>query len=300
MSYDDRVRFAIALVLLAACTDDPPAADPYSCIAGGGGGCFQLPSFRVEAADDAGTFVDPNFNCAPFEPTDLGHVAIAGSSLELFSDAPVPFVRVEMFSDLAMASRLADVESDENGAFMADIQNASSLVHWRTTADGQLPVLHANRVVATTIADFQVRSITRMRVSQLLGEVGDQFLPNKSQVFGEAYDCSGNHLMNVIANVAPSTGKNGSRLFEPGVRIYYQTDGLASRYGRRTLLHQTTPRGGFAATNLSPGHHFVQIWGFPTDADLVKGSPGLKLLAESEILVPDTEHVVVTTEYGRL
>jgi len=291
------VRIAIAFLIVAACTDDPPAADPYACIAGGGGACFQLPSFRLEAADDVGTLLDPDLGCAPFESTDLGPLAITGSSTELFTADPAPNVRVEMFADLATSARLADVESDGSGAYTADVANARSIVYWRTTGDGRLPVVHEHRLVA---ADFNVSSVTKPQVSQLLGDVGDQFLPNKSQVFGWAYDCAGHHLMNVIANIAPSSGKNGSRLFEPGVRVYYQTDGLSRFYGRRTELHQTTPKGGFAATNLAPGHHFIQLWGFPSDAELVQGNIGLKLLSESEIIVPDGENVVVATEYGRL
>jgi hypothetical protein len=294
------VRFAIALLVLAACTDDSPAADPYQCIAAGGGGCFQLPSTRVQAAADDGTLYDPVLDCAKYEPSALGPLTLQGESIDMFSGEPLPTVRVEMFSDVALSARLADVTSESDGHFTTDIASTPSLVFVRTTADGQHPVVRFYRRIDTSFVDaFDVESTTKAELSSQLMTAGDQYLPGKSQLVGDVADCAGNHLMNVIANIAPSTGKNGSRLFEPGVRTYYMSD-FDRRWLRRTQGSQTTPKGAFLATNLAPGHHFVQIWGFPTDADLVLGSPGLKLLSEDEIIVPDTESALLVDAYGRL
>ena len=294
------MRFAIALLLVAACTDEGPAADPYNCIAAGGGACFQLPSFRVEAAGDDGTLYDPVLDCAPYESAALGPLTLQGESVALFTGDPISTVRVEMFSDAAMSARLADVESEVDGHYTADIASTPSLVFVRTTADGRHPLLQFYRRVDAGSADsFDVETTTKADISAALMGAGDQYLPGKSQLFSTVYDCAGHHLMNVIGNIAPSTGKNGSRLFEPGVRTYYMSD-FDRSFLRRTKGSQTTPQGAFLATNLAPGHHFVQVWGFPTDADLVKGSPGLTLLAEDEIIVPDTESALVLSQYGRL
>jgi hypothetical protein len=293
------VRFAIALLVVAACTDEGPAANPYQCIAGGGAGCFQLPTFRVEAADSTGVLHDPVLDCAAFAPSPLGPLTINGATTDLFTGDVLPAVRVESFSDLALAARLVDVESDAEGAYTADIANAPNLVFERTTADGRIPTLRLYRRIDASTTRLDVVTTTKVDISAALVAAGDQFLPGKSQVMANIKDCAGNNLMNVIANIAPSTGKNGSRLFEPGVRVYYQSD-FDKTFLRRTVASQTTPEGAFLATNLAPGHHFVQVWGFPTDQDLVVGSPALKLLAEDEIIVPDTESAIVTTEYGRL
>lgn len=246
-----------------------------------------------------GVLHDPALDCAAYAQAPLGALTMNGATTDLFTADVLPGVRVESFSDVALAARLLDVESDAEGAYTADVANAQNLVFERTTADGRIPTLRLYHRIDPASSRFDVVSTTKADVSAALVAAGDQFLPGKSQVFASIQDCAGNHLMNVIANIAPSTGKNGSRLFEPGVRVYYQSN-YDKQYLRRTVASQTTPEGGFLATNLPPGHHFVQVWGFPTDQDLVIGSASLKLIAEDEIIVPDTESTIVTTEYGRL
>src|SRR5262249_6528888 len=118
-------------------------------------------------------------------------------------------------------------------------------------------------------------------------------------VFGTALDCNGNRLVNVVVNVSQTTGVNGTRLFEAGVKTYYSAEGMDYAFARRTQLMQTTSFGGYAIANLAPGHHYVQIWGYPTEADVAKGSTALVLLGEEEIVVPTTETGFIVPVYGR-
>ena len=60
---------------------------------------------------------------------------------------------------------------------------------------------------------------TRANIAGVIQSVGDSFLPDKSQVIGTALDCNGNKLVNVVANISPSSAANGARAYEAGVEI---------------------------------------------------------------------------------
>ncbi|HUS32240.1 MAG TPA: hypothetical protein VMZ53_27255 [Kofleriaceae bacterium] len=291
------MRFAIALLIVAACGDEGPVADPYQCVASGGEACFELPSYRIRAADPMGVLAEPALDCAPFSPSSLGDATFSGHTADYASI--VGDVRVEVFSDVAMTDSLAAVQSDADGVFSADIAAMPNQMFVRTTADGRLPTLRLYQRFDVAPTGYYATTLADADVTSMLAGPGDRRLPGKSQLRGIVNDCAGKRLINVVANIAPSSGKNGWRLFEPGVRTYYQSD-FDGSFLRRTVGSQTTPAGIFLATNLAPGHHFVQVWGFLTDEDLMLGSLGLKLLAEDEIVVPDADSVVVTHEYARL
>ena len=140
-----------------------------------------------------------------------------------------------------------------------------------------------------TTDGFDAPTTTTEDMTALVRRVGDKIMPNKSVLITHIRDCNGNRLLNTIINVAPATGRNGSRLFEPGVRTYYYGDELM----RRTQLAQTTRASSAVATNLSPGRQLVQLWGFPTQAAELQGATGLKLLAEVEVVVPDGQNAIL-------
>jgi len=201
-----------------------------------------------------------------------------------------------------MTAVLFDTVSGTEGMWTASA-SVPSLAFARTTKAGQLPLqfLYGRVDINDATHDmFNFSSATKSQVASLIELVGDRFLPGKSQLASAAVDCLDNKLVNVIGNVAPASGKNGSRLFEPGVRVYYGIAGPLPILGRRTELIQTTTSGTIAFTNLAPGKHYVQLWGFPTTDDLAKGTVGLKLLDEKEILVPDGDGGILMPLNGRL
>ena len=297
------MRVLLIGVSLAGCTDDP-AADPYACMAAGGEACFQLPTDVVGAADVDGVSIAPIIVCDGYEVvTSPSPIAFSGHVLDFgTTDTYLPDVRIEAFADVGLTSKVLDVTSDAEGAWTATF-NAPSLAFGRTTAAGQLPVhfMYGRIDVNDPVQDmFDVQSATRLQIASSIEVAGDRFLPGKSQVAARALDCYGNRLTNVIGNIAPASGKNGSRLFEPGVRSYYGLDGALPVLGRRTEVFQTTKAGILGFANLAPGHHFVQLWGFPDDAALAQGSIGLKLLDEKELIVFDEESAFLVELDGRL
>lgn len=292
----------VLLLGVLGCTDDGPSADPYRCVAAGGEGCFELPTDVVSAADSYGVTVLPVLDCGPYEvATSGGALSLAGHVVNPQQMA-VPGVRIEAFSDMTLTSRLFDVTSDGDGAWSANT-TVSNLAFIRTTADGQLPLHTMYRRIdinVTTHDMFDVQTATKPQVASVFEVVGDRYLPGKSQLTAVAYDCAGNKLVNVIANIAPASGKNGSRLFEPNVRTYYGVDGDDPVLARRTELAQTSTSGLIGIANISPGMHYVQLWAYPDAAALTRGSVALKLLAEHELFIADVEAFYSMPLYGRL
>ncbi len=299
------MRHAIALlVVLAGCADDTPEADPYRCMAAGGASCFELPANPITAADELGRPAVPDLDCGPYEiHTSGAPVMLAGTTRNAYDRRQVPLVHVEAFADLAMTSLLGEAISDEVGAYTLTIDAMPSQLFLRTSATGALPLhsLYERADVAIREHDrVDLVTASRADVAGALELVGDGFLRGKSQVTGVAYDCHGNRLVNVIANVAPTSAAAGPRAFEPGVRMYYAIDRTTPALARRNHLAQTSSAGSFTATNVASGRHYLQLWGFLSESALDDGAEGLVLLGEAEIVVPPTEAGLLVAVHARL
>ena len=294
----------VLLLGLLGCDDDGPAADPYRCVAAGGEGCFELPTDVVAAADATGTIIQPALDCGPYEVvTSASPLMFSGRVVDLQDrDTAVAGVRIEAFADMELTSPLFTTTTDADGAYSVTT-SVPNEAFARTSADGKLPLHFMYRRIDINVAVhemFDFHAATKQQLASVFEPVGDRYLPGKSQLTAVAYDCAGNKLVNVIANVAPASGKNGSRLFEPNVRTYYGIDGETQTLGRRTEIMQTSSSGMIGVSNISPGMHYVQLWGFPDAASLTRGSIALKLVAEQPLFVADTEAGYSLPLYGRL
>ena len=294
----------VLFAALVACSDDEPAADPYKCMAAGGGGCFEMPTKPIAAADANGNAATPVLDCAPYEVTS-GPVTFTGQTVNLLNKAATPAVKVEVFGDLQLTLPAGNATSDDAAAYSLAIDPMPSQSFWRTTSAANLPLYFAYKRVDVTNPQQDMHDVvtaTRANIGGILASVGDSFLIDKSQIFGTAYDCNGNRLVNVIANVAPNSGANGSRVFETGVKIYYyalDTQNMVALH-RRTQAAMTSSPGSFVATNVATGKHYLQIWGYPSEAALAEGSAALELIGEVELAVPSMETAQFTSVYGRL
>jgi hypothetical protein len=299
------MRWVAALALsLWGCDDNGPLADPYRCIAAGGEGCFELPTDVIGAATPEGVPTMPVLDCGPYViEQSAGSLMFSGLTVDLLDmEQALGTVRIEAFADLAFGTKLFDTTSDDVGAWSASA-SVPSEAFARTTAPGALPLLflYGRIDINDPVHDmFDFQTATREQVESVVELVGDRFLPGKTQVAVLTEDCVGNRLVNVIANIAPASGRNGTRLFEPGVRVYYGIEGAIPILARRTELSQTSTSGSLALTNVAPGKHYVQLWGFPTAAAIPQGHIGLELLDEKEIQVPDGDNGILMPLHGRL
>lgn len=254
-------------------------------MASGGNACFELPTTIVEAVDVADNPVSPVFDCAPLVQQPVSGAMLDGHTVDFATRMPMPNIEVQMFEDLALASQVTTFSNE-----YAEVTAAPSvsLMHWRTLGDDRLPTLDLYKPM---LDGFDAFTTTKADITALVTSVSDKFAPGKSQLVTSIRDCNGSRLMNTIINVAPATGRNGSKLFEAGVRTYYFAD--TGMPARRTQLAQTTRESRALATNLAPGRHLLQLWGFTEQADVLEGSLGLSLLAEVELVLPDGEHAVL-------
>jgi hypothetical protein len=296
-------RIVIPFVALLGCSNDEPSADPYECIASGGQGCFEMPDDALYAVDGNGNVVPAVLDCDPYpiisstSPVDLG-----GATTDLFGSVPtVDGVRVQAFSDVGLIAQVFDVTSDSSGGWNVSLASMPSLAFTRVTKPGNLDVqsLYVRLDVTQSSQSMNVPTATKTEVADTLASTGDRFAAGHSQLFAIAYDCAGNHLASAIVNVSTTSAKNGTRLFEPGVRAYYSTAADASKYARRTQLHQTSGTSGIVVANIQPGMHFVQLWGFLMPRDLAYGESALKLVAEYPIVTFDGEAALVMPLYTR-
>lgn len=256
-------------------------------MAAGGSRCFDVPSTIVEALDVADNPVTPALDCAPPSAIPLGDVTIAGHTIDFVTRAPLPEIGVQIFEDISRSAPSVDTISDPY-AELRVTSSLPSIAHWRTHGDGRLPFL---QVYLPTKDRFDAITTTKADITALVTSVSDRIWPGKSQLIAHIRDCDGNRLLNTIINIAPATGRNGSKLFEDGVRTYYYAD--SGMPARRTQLAQTTRESAAFATNIPPGRHFVQLWGFTTQADVAQGALGLDLLAELEVVMPEGESAML-------
>jgi hypothetical protein len=295
---------SVLLLVLAGCGDGEPSADPYACMAAGGAACFQLPASTIAAADALGKPAQAALHCSPYEVhTSVAPVTFSGRTVNSFERTMTPLVHVEAFADLGLTSLLGETISDEVGAYELTIGTMPSQLFVRTTATGALPMhllYQRTDPAVTQHAMFELATASRDDVATSLALVGDRFAIGKSQVTGIAYDCDGNRLVNVIANLAPESAAIGHRTFEPDVRTYYIADRASPALARRVDLAQTTIAGSFTATNVAPGRHFVQLWGFVSESAVADGADGLTLLGEAELAVPATETGLLVAVHARV
>jgi len=302
----------IALVMcVVACGDDSNNADPYKCVAAGGDACFEYPTARVEAADPI-SFASkaPDLTSCPamYEIQTIPSITFTGHTFTLFGNNAIAAARFEIFQNLNLTGSLADVTSDDGttdpdltGSYTVTVDNMPSQVFLRTSKSGFLPLVFLYQrfdPAATALDPYDAKLATRTDISMLFENVSDAFIMGKTQVIGHATDCNGNNLVNVVANVSTSSAIGSPRTYEVGVRTYYAEEGLELRLARRTMMMQTGTSGRFAASNLSAGRHFIQIWGYLTDADVAMGGKGLSLLGEQEIIATSIESAQIVPLYG--
>lgn len=290
------MRWTTALaVSVLGCSDDGPAADPYKCVSAGGDACFQMPTDVVYATDAGGAIVEPMLDCEPYEPS-FSAGTLSGLTVDAFdSEQTIGGVELLGFRDLELTDGMFDVISAEDGSWAASVVELPRRSFAVSRRPGALDVHVLYREVDTAQSPASLRfpTATREQLSSLLATAGDQFLPGTTQVLAFATDCAGQPLGNVIANSAPVSARAGSRLFDPGVRIYYRVEGTAPVLARRTMQWQTASAGSLSIANLSPGTHYIQLWGFRTPNDVLYEADGIELLAEYPIETFEGEAAVV-------
>lgn len=111
---------------------------------------------------------------------------------------------------------------------------------------------------------------------------------------GAMRDCQGREVSNAVATVSSTMGTVAHLT---GAETFYFSAGSSSLPVRHTQSPTTNKDGLFVVLGLPPqtAPAFIQVWGFPTAADLAMGAAGLKLL--SELPSPVEANAVITGSF---
>lgn len=139
----------------------------------------------------------------------------------------------------------------------------------------------------------KIQSVSVGTASALPALIGQTRKPGTGVVAGALRDCKQHEISNFIATVSTTQG-TATRL--EGAETYYfsPTVGLPDRHTRQPAA---SADGLFMTVQIpSAPTAYVQMWGYPTQADLTAGT--LKLIAELQVpVIPDT---AVTGSYEPL
>jgi len=168
---------------------------------------------------------------------------------------------------------------------------------YKMTSDESLPTLLLNQTLTSPTTTPQsvsaIQSVSTATGATLPALIGVSRTPGTGVLAGAVRDCNGDEISNFIATVSST---KGTVTHLEGVDTYYFSSsvGLPVRHSQQALASKD---GLFMAIEMNPTTTaYVQVWGYPTQADL--DGDQLKLIAELQTqVIADT---VITGSYEPL
>lgn len=296
-----QLRLTIALTPLlaaaaAACGDgDKPEPDAPAVDIG-----FNKPAAALKA----------NANKAELGPADLGCLGMPTSDrATILAVALSTTVRDFFQPDTLMvgavvtAFRAADVAqpfdtqtADAQGKVTVTIPVGTKRFGFKMTHKDALDTLLLNQIADPGMAAQSITSIdtissgTAAALSAFIGKIRS---PGTGVLAGAMRDCAGHDLSNFVATVSSTPG-TATPL--SGADAYY-FDPQSGYPAKHKLLEAGSSDGLFMVIELAPAPTaYVQVWGYPTDADLAAG----RLALIAELAAPVIADTVITGSYEPL
>jgi hypothetical protein len=195
------------------------------------------------------------------------------------------------------ATPLSMATGDGTGKLVINAPVGLKRFGFKMTADGSINTLLVNQIFKddlpahTKPAELQI--VSTGTANALPALIGQTRTPGLGVIAGALRDCQGREISNFIATVSSTKGIT-TRV--EGAPTYYFSPTLKTP-ARSKAQPTSSANGLFMVIEIPPqASTFVQMWGYPTDADLAAGS--LKLIAELQ--VPVIGETVVTGSYEPL
>lgn len=187
--------------------------------------------------------------------------------------------------------------SDGTGNLLIDVPTGTKRFGFKMKADGSMDTLLVNQYLKTDVAvhtaPAEIAIVSQGTANALPALIGVTRTPGLGVIAGALRDCQGREISNFIATVS-STKSTTTRL--PNAPTYYFSPTLKTP-ARNKLQPSASGNGLFMVIEIQPqASTYVQMWGYPTDADLAAGS--LKLIAE--LPVPVIAETIVTGSFEPL
>ncbi len=167
---------------------------------------------------------------------------------------------------------------------------------FKVEATGYLKTYLLNQYLnpANATQNRDISAVSESTANALPAFVGVTRDVAKGVLAGAMRDCQGREVSNAGATVSSTAGAVAHLA---GAETFYFSAGSSSLPVRHTQSPTMNKDGLFVVLNLPPQTPpaFIQIWGFPTAADLAMGAAGLKLLGE--LASPVEANAVITGSF---
>ncbi len=303
------------LALIAACGGDDGGSTPVD--AGGidsrfaGNAGFVLPTAVTKANSDAsGSWMeigDADWSCLNTPSADQPStqaIALTGkirdfqsSSTAIGNAAVTAFAGFDTTGNLVMAtsSNVAATRGDYSMT-VPMLPSGQTRVGFKVEATGWLKTYLLNQYLnpANATQNLNISAVSESTANALPAFVGVTRDPADGVLAGAMRDCQGREVSNAVATVSSVAGQV---MHLPGAETFYFSAGSSSLPVRHNQSPTTNKDGLFVVLGLPPqtAPAYIQVWGFPTAADLAMGEAGLKLL--SEMPSPVEANAVITGSF---
>jgi hypothetical protein len=229
------------------------------------------------------------------------------------SDQAVPTATVRMFNNQDSANPFAMGTGDTDANLTLTVPAGTKRFGYKMESANALPTFLLNQDLDSPSEPIQptgtcmedsvvvpcrteIQSVSNATAATLPALIGQTRVVGTGVVAGALRDCQNREISGFIATMSSTQGTatpmSGAETyyFDPsvGLPVNHRRAQFGSADGLFMIIQVPT-------TNPSG---FVQMWGFPTAADLAAGMSGLKLIAELSVpVLPDT---VITGSYEPL
>lgn len=298
--------FTISSLFFAACGGDDGESTPDAGDVDIG---FNLPTVTLKANEEVSEdqwmeVGDADLSCLNTPSDDVAsevEVKLTTKVTDFQTGNAVPNATVEVFENQDYMNVEDTATSDATTAEVTlTIPAGVKRFGYRMTSSSSMPTFLLNQTLPSPTEPEQtvgsIQSVSNATAQTLPALIGQTRTPGTGVVAGALRDCQGREISGFIATVSSTSG---SVNIVSGADTYYfdSAVGLPVHHNRQKYA---SADGLFMIIEIpgTTGKGYVQMWGFPTEADLAMGMAGLKLVAELEVpIVPDT---VITGSYEPL
>jgi hypothetical protein len=304
--------FTITSLSVAACGGDDGGTTPDA--SGGTDIGFNPPTVTLKANKETSADVweeqgPADLSCLNTPSADMAttvSVTLNVAVKDFQSGNAVPSSMVEVFPDQNYQQPFgAAVTADSMANAAVTIPTGTKRFGYRMTGSTSLPTFLLNQTVKPSVAvqpegtcdpapcRENIRSVSNATAATLPALIGQTRTPGTGVVAGALRDCQRREISGFIATMSSTSAMANTVMgadtyyFDSavGLPVHHNRQAYASGDGLFMIIElpSTSPTG------------YVQMWGFPTDADLAMGKAGLKLIAELQ--VPILADTVITGSY---
>jgi hypothetical protein len=303
--------FTVISLSLAACGGGDPV-EPDAAVDIG----FNTPTVSLKAnkeiAEDTWMELGPaDLACLNTPSADVAtsvSVTLNVIVKDFQSGNAVPGSMIEVFKDQNHTMAFGNATADTMANAMLTIPVGTKRFGYKMTASSALPTFLLNQTVKPDVAvqpegtcnptpcRETIQSVSNATAATLPALIGQTRTQGTGVVAGALRDCQEREISGFIATMSSTPAQANTIMgadsyyfsSEVGLPVHHNRQAFASADGLFMIIEipATAPMG------------YVQMWGFPTDADLGMGKAGLKLIAELQ--VPILSDTVITGSYEPL